>query len=268
MPRHQDATAWLQTAGRIPMLTPAEEVHLGALVQRWQDHPGGPDKAPPAIRRRGLGARNRIVSANLRLVSMVVQRTARPSHVSLEDALQAGSIGLVRAAEKFDPARGYKFSTYAYWWIKQSLTAEVDRSGIIRIPSNVGAVLRGQKYGPKPPSPEQLEAAVLVWHGCASLDAKAPGTDDDHCTLASRLEGGRLDLEQLGMAEAVAAALEAMGEADGDGLALLQLHYGDGAGVRELGQLEGISGPAMRRRLEMVSDRLRALPAVEAVMAG
>ena len=268
MPRQQDATAWLQAAGRQPLLTTAEEVHLGSLVQRWQDHPGGPDKAPPAVRRRGLRARNRIVSANLRLVSMVVSRTPRPAHVALEDALQVGSIGLVRAAEKFDPARGYKFSTYAYWWVRQSLTAEVDRSGTIRIPSNVGAVLRGQKYGPKPPSPEQLEAAALVWHGCASLDAKAPGTDDDHCTLASRLEGGRLDLEQLGQAEQVSIAWEAMEAADPIGVALLQLHHADGAGVRELGQLEGIGGPAMRRRLEVVSDRLRALPAVEAVMAG
>jgi RNA polymerase sigma factor (sigma-70 family) len=266
MARNPSAAAWLNAAGRFTLLTATEEVHLGALVRRWQDWPPTPAEAPPAVRRRGLRARDRIASANLRLVAMVVDRIPRPPHVALEDALQAGSVGLIRAAEKFDPARGYKFSTYAYLWIRQSLTLEIDRSGTIRIPANVCSALKGIKNGET--SSEQRAAAALVWHGCLSLDAPAPGAADDGGPLADGIEGGRLLVEQLGQAEAIATAVEAMGRADPDGLALLQLHHGDGANLTELGRLEGMGAVRMRQRLEVVTDRLRALPAVEMALAG
>jgi len=248
------------------MLTAAEELHLGALVRAWQDWPPTPAEAPPAVTRRGLRARNRMVAANLRLVAMVVDRTPRPPRLALEDALQAGSVGLVRAAEKFDPARGYKFSTYAYLWIRQSLTLEIDRSSTIRVPTNVCAALKGVKNGET--SPEQRAAAALVWYGCLSLDAPAPGAADDSGPLADGIEGGRLGGDQLGTAEQVADAFTAMADADADGLALLQLRYGDGALVGELAQLEGASLPATTKRLRVAADRLRALPAVQLALAG
>ncbi len=234
-------------------------------MRRWLDWPPSPDAAPPAVRRRGLRARNRMVTANLRLVAMVVNRIPRPRHVALDDALQAGSIGLVRAAEKFDPARGYKFSTYAYLWIRQSLTFEIDHSGTIRIPANVCSAMKGVKNGET--SPEQREAAALAW-SCLSLDIPAPGAADDSGPLADVIEGGRLAVVDLGQAEAVAAALEVMGDADGDGMALLQLRHRDGANLTELGRLEGMGPRRMRQRLEGVTDRLRALPAVELALAG
>ena len=265
MARNSSAAAWLNAAGRIPLLTAAEEVHLGALVRAWQDHPAGPTGAPPRTIRRGLRARNRMVSANLRLVSMVAERMRRPPHVEITDALQAGAVGLVRAAEMFDPARGYKFSTYAYLWIKQSITNEIDQSGTIRVPANVCAVMRGQRYGD--PSRHQLEAAALAWN-CISLDAPAPGANDDSGPLADAIVGGRLGVEQLGVAEQVADAFTAMAEADADGLALLQLRYGDGALVGELAQLEGASLPATTKRLRATAGRLRSLPAVQVALVG
>ena len=267
MPRAPtQATEWLNAAGRIPMLTAAEELHLGALVRRWQDWPPTPAEAPPAVTRRGLRARNRMVAANLRWVATVIDRIPRPRHVSLEDALQAGSVGLIRAAEKFDPARGYKFSTYAYLWIRQSLTLEIDRSSTIRVPTNVCAALKGVKNGET--SSEQRAAAALVWHGCLTLDAPAPGAADDGGPLADGIEGGRLSVADLSQAEAIATALEAMGEVNGDGLALLQLRHGDGANLTELGRLEGMGPRRMRQRLEGLTDRLRALPAVQLALAG
>ena len=265
MARNPDATAWLNAAGREPMLTPAEELHLGALVRRWQDWEPSPDAAPPAVRRRGLRARARIVKANLRLVALVAERAARPAHVALEDALQAGCIGLLRGAEKFDPARGYKISTFCYWWIRQAITLEVDRSGTIRTPANVNAAMRGTRYGNV--SPEQLAAAERVWHGCLSLDAQVPHDDGSHSTLANLIEGGRLEVATLAQAEQVAEALAAMQEADPEGLALLQLHHADGANATELGSLEGIGAVRMKNRLVAVTDRLRSLPEVRAVLA-
>jgi RNA polymerase sigma factor (sigma-70 family) len=197
---------------------------------------------------------------------MVVDRFSRPPHVALEDALQAGSLGLIRAAEKFDPQRGYKFSTYSYLWIRQALTCEIDKSGTIRTPANVNAAMRGTRYGST--TPEQLQRAALVWHGCLSLDAPPPTSTDDPRPLAEVIEGGTLDVGELAQAEQVAQAWEAMQEAEADAVALLQLHHADGANLTELGKLENCGAVAMRRRLAVATDRLRSLPAVQVAMAG
>jgi len=259
---------WLENAGRQPLLTPAGELHLGALVRVWQDWAGGPAEAPPAVTRRGLKARDRIVQSNLRLVALVVDRYRLPAAIAMDDALQAGVIGLCRAAEKFDPARGYKFSTYAYLWIRQAITAEIDAmASTIRLPAPVGACMRGTKYGKV--SPEQIAAAELVWRGCISLDAPAPGaTDEDARNLGEVIDGGRLDVEQVGQIEQVSQAWEAMEAVDPDATALLQLHCADGATLTQLGSLGDVGPRRMRRRLEEATDRLRALPEVEMALAG
>jgi RNA polymerase primary sigma factor len=112
---------YLHLIRRIPLLTPAEELHLGGIVQEWLAHPS-PAKA---LSRAGARARNRMVTANLRLVAEICRRYRG----------QAGNLGLIRAVERFDPSRGYKFSTYAFWWIRQSVTHYISEcGGGIRIP--------------------------------------------------------------------------------------------------------------------------------------
>lgn len=111
--------SWLKhQAMRRPLLTAAEEIALGNMIRRWLDHP---EPVPPAIKRAGLRARSRFVEANIRLVYAVFQKYTTMVQGYEDDAIQAGMLGLMRAVDKFDPARGYKFSTYAYWWIRQSL---------------------------------------------------------------------------------------------------------------------------------------------------
>ena len=131
------ANWWLDTIGRVPLLTPAEEIELGTAIQRWQQHP---PPCPPGIRRRGMRARDRFVTANLRLaVSYVARRCNRlaKAHGGSEDLVQAANMGLITAAERFDPARGYRFSTYAYWWIRQAVNRWVDQhSRIVSIPGS------------------------------------------------------------------------------------------------------------------------------------
>jgi RNA polymerase primary sigma factor len=119
---------WLDSIGRIPLLTPAEEIELGTAIQRWQQHP---DPCPPGIRRRGMRARDRFVSANLRLViAYIAKRCHRLAKAyDREDLIQAGNLGLITAAERFDPSKGYRFSTYAYWWIRQAINRWVDQHG-------------------------------------------------------------------------------------------------------------------------------------------
>ena len=130
------ASWWLETIGRIPLLTPAEEIELGTIIQRWRRHP---EPCPPGIKRRGMRARDRFVQANLRLaVSYVSKRCSRLAQAhSQDDLIQAANMGLIIAAERFDPTRGYRFSTYAYFWVRQSVSRWADQhSRLIAIPGS------------------------------------------------------------------------------------------------------------------------------------
>jgi len=131
------ADEWLAGAGRYPLLTASLEITLGNAVRAWQDHPDGPAAAPPRIRRAGLRARERLVCSNLRLVASACRgwfHRAQSVGLEREDVLQIGAVGLQRAAEKFDPARGYKFSTYATLWITQGVRRVCVEGGLIRTP--------------------------------------------------------------------------------------------------------------------------------------
>lgn len=241
--------AWLAAAGRLPMLTPAEEVHLGAMIRRWQDWPDGPDAAPAPVRRRGLKARDRMVSANLRLVVSVAGKyrqriTAR--HQCLTDALQEGAIGLQRGAEKFDAARGYKFSTYAYWWIRQALQRWLDSVDLIRLPINVSEKLRSPELDLCDP---RMAAAVA---------AKRLSSIDLHIG-----EGGGSTLVDMLAAPAedplegfdAIALLGRMREALPDDLALLELAQDHRS--TELATLLDVARPTVNLRLAAARGRLR-----------
>jgi RNA polymerase sigma factor (sigma-70 family) len=124
--------AYLRRIAAIPLLTPDEEVHLGTIVRRWQLSPS----PTPTELRSGRRAMDRMVKANLRLVVSVCRYQLRePAGVDLMDLVQAGNIGLIRAVELFDPSRGYRFSTYAYWWIRQAVRrGQAEQGQILRVP--------------------------------------------------------------------------------------------------------------------------------------
>jgi RNA polymerase primary sigma factor len=123
----------MKGASRIPLLTASEEIELARLVQRSTQ-----PEATPAEIRAGRRAKERMISANLRLVSKIALKKTHKiksmSGISVEDLLQEGVLGLNRAVELFDPEKGYKFSTYAYWWVTQSIGRALEYSGMIRIP--------------------------------------------------------------------------------------------------------------------------------------
>lgn len=132
---------YLRSISRYPLLTQEEELHLGRLVRLWQEE----DQPCPAVKRRGERALRRMVVANLRLVVSVVtkyRRGARTFSVEPVDLIQAGNLGLIRAVEKFDPSRGYRFSTYAYWWIRQAVTRYLhDQASSVRLPASLTALV-------------------------------------------------------------------------------------------------------------------------------
>ena len=130
--------AWmLQRISQFRLLTSEEEVNLGQIIHMWQSHPGGPESAPAKLRGAGLQAKDQMIQSNLRLVVHLAKKY-QTRGLPLEDLIQEGAIGLQRAVEKFDPSKGYRFSTYSYWWIKQSLQrATTQKSSTIRLPLHV-----------------------------------------------------------------------------------------------------------------------------------
>ena len=138
---------YLNSIGQIPLLTHDEEIELGRAIQTWTID-RTTNNPCPRIARRGKRALDRMVKGNLRLVVSVSRKyLGRAYTMTHMDLIQEGNVGLIRAAEKFDPARGYKFSTYATWWIRQAmarLLAQNDR--IVRIPTNAHDILNNLRY--------------------------------------------------------------------------------------------------------------------------
>jgi RNA polymerase primary sigma factor len=132
-------TRYLKEIGRIPLLTADEEIELGHAVQRMVALNDTPEHELTSKDRRtiyrGKKAKKRMVEGNLRLVVNIAKKWNFGTHLSLMDLIQEGNIGLDRAVEKFDPSRGYKFSTYAYWWVRQSINRSLSYTErMIRLP--------------------------------------------------------------------------------------------------------------------------------------
>lgn len=145
-----DTISWfLRSICREPLLTPAEEIELGNKIQRMNkllevnDRPLSEEEK--VIVRIGEDAKNRMIKANLRLVVSIAKKY-QGKGLELLDLVQEGSLGLERAVEKFDPTRGYKFSTYAFWWIRQSMTRAIAiQSRSIRLPLHLSERLAAVK---------------------------------------------------------------------------------------------------------------------------
>lgn len=173
---------YLNRIGSVPMLTPQEEIELGRLIQEAQALSGKENLTlqDKRILREGKKAAERMVAANLRLCFNIARNYANNrDSLTILDLAQEGAVGLHRAAERFDPSRGYKFSTFAYWWIRQSITRAItDKDSLIRIPCHriqelrrfrkaaVEAMKQGVAVNPK-----QLANDIGVNYGIIELAA-------------------------------------------------------------------------------------------------
>lgn len=123
LPIDDSVRMWLREIGKTPLLTMEEEVTLAKIIEK------GSGKTPDA-----QTAKEKLIQANLRLVVSIAKRYSGRG-MSFPDLIQEGNIGLIRAVEKFDYTKGYKFSTYATWWIRQAITRAIaDQGRTIRIP--------------------------------------------------------------------------------------------------------------------------------------
>src|SRR4030042_217213 len=150
-PLPDSITLYLESVGRHDLLTAAEETTLAQAMEegrraaaRLAAGGASPDEAAELRRavRAGEEARDRFISANLRLVVANARRYAGAAGLDMGDLVQEGNLGLMRAVDKFEWRRGFKFSTYATWWIRQALARAVAEKGrLVRIPGQLHETL-------------------------------------------------------------------------------------------------------------------------------
>jgi len=268
---------WLDAAARHPIVGYDEQLILGAAIQRMQA-----DGSTARQKRIGQRALTRLVQGNLRLVVPIARKYSRGIQgagcsLEFEDLLQAGAIGLHAAATKFDPTRGYKFSTMAYWWITQAIQKDLIKyRGAYKIPTILQDLNRRWLQRP---AGQTVEAFIAAWPqhrytveklaeaqlavsalaSIVSLDARLPGADSDGGTALELFDDGRDEgaelLRQLDLDLVMAHAKE---EAS-DALALVELAELDGVSVVALGPLIGETRHGAGVQLAAAKARLRVV---------
>ncbi|MEV7392529.1 MULTISPECIES: RNA polymerase sigma factor [unclassified Streptomyces] len=281
---------YLREIGRIPLLTAAEEVELARRVEaglfaeeKLVADPGLDGELALDLDRlvvMGRMAKRRLIEANLRLVVSVAKRYVGRG-LTMLDLVQEGNLGLIRAVEKFDYARGYKFSTYATWWIRQAMSrALADQARTIRVPVHVveliNRVVRVQRrmlqergYEPTPDevaahldlAPERVGEVLRLAQEPVSLHA--PVGEEDDVALGDLIEDGDAaspveSAAFLLLREHLEAVLSTLGERERK---VVQLRYGLADGrprtLEEIGRIFGVTRERIRQIESKTLNKLR-----------
>ncbi|UUU21959.1 RNA polymerase sigma factor [Streptomyces sp. DSM 40750] len=281
---------YLREIGRIPLLTAVEEVELARRVEAGLFAEEKLGSAPDLDTRLALDldklvvmgrmAKRRLIEANLRLVVSVAKRYVGRG-LTMLDLVQEGNLGLIRAVEKFDYARGYKFSTYATWWIRQAMSrALADQARTIRVPVHVveliNRVVRVQRrmlqergYEPTPEevavhldlAPERVSEVLRLAQEPVSLHA--PVGEEDDVALGDLIEDGDAaspveSAAFLLLREHLEAVLSTLGERERK---VVQLRYGLADGrprtLEEIGRIFGVTRERIRQIESKTLNKLR-----------
>jgi RNA polymerase primary sigma factor len=228
----------------------------------------------------GERARQQLITSNLRLVVSIAKRFARPT-MPLADAIQSGNIGLMRAVERFDHARGFKFSTYATWWIRQAISRAVaEESRNIRLPAHtvehIHRIQRAQRelmqHLQREPtteeiaerlgdSPDRIAELLHLSSDTTSLDQ--PSREDVDLTYADRIPSTTAidpsdSIERDQLREAVRHVLEDLPEREQE---VMKMRFGidgsDGATLEEVGKAFDITRERVRQIEVRTLSRLR-----------
>ncbi|MEU6392002.1 RNA polymerase sigma factor [Streptomyces sp. NPDC046939] len=281
---------YLREIGRIPLLTAAEEVELARRVEAGLFAEEKLTHAPDLDSQLALDldklvvmgrmAKRRLIEANLRLVVSVAKRYVGRG-LTMLDLVQEGNLGLIRAVEKFDYARGYKFSTYATWWIRQAMSrALADQARTIRVPVHVveliNRVVRVQRRMLQErgyePTPEEVAAHLDLPHERVSevlrlaqepVSLHAPVGEEDDVALGDLIEDGDAtspveSAAFLLLREHLEAVLSTLGERERK---VVQLRYGLADGrprtLEEIGRIFGVTRERIRQIESKTLNKLR-----------
>lgn len=282
---------YLREIGRIPLLTAAEEVELARRVEAglFAEEKLGSGAALDDLQLTldldklvvmGRMAKRRLIESNLRLVVSVAKRYVGRG-LTMLDLVQEGNLGLIRAVEKFDYARGYKFSTYATWWIRQAMSrALADQARTIRVPVHVveliNRVIRVQRrmlqergYEPTAEevaahlelTPERVLEVLRLAQEPVSLHA--PVGEEDDVALGDLIEDGDAasPVESAAfflLREHLEAVLSTLGERERK---VVQLRYGLADGrprtLEEIGRIFGVTRERIRQIESKTLNKLR-----------
>ena len=254
---------YLNDIGNHDLLTKADEVELAEQIRLGKEASermeAGEYRDLQELKRlerstkKGLRAKERFILSNLRLVVSVAKKYPVPGSLSLEDLIQEGNIGLEHAVEKFDGRKGFKFSTYGTFWIRQAINRLIDQhSNLIRIPADTHSALRRQLREADVSSPElsQEMRRINALTRVASLDVPidTDGGKDMHAVVPS-LDPSPDDLvNEWHNQELVTRALNKMKPKVRE---MVRYRFGLDDGVettfREIGDLVGVSAESARR---------------------
>jgi len=272
---------------RVPLLTATEEILCGRRVQAMmrllEDKPKGPYTAQEQRTLRfGRRAKERMISANLRLVAHVAKRNTHLAQtMTFMDIVQEGSIGLIRGVEKFDPERGYKFSTYAYWWIRQGISRSIQKQDrVIRLPVNHLDSLtklrkwaeRFQEANDRQPTTEESaeylgmepDQLVLLLERYPRLGSLHTQMSDDSCAQLIDIIPDREQkdaLEQSAERQLIDKACKVIEKLPEKERVVASMAYGlDGyalSTLQEIATAESVSREAVRQRLLRINNKMR-----------
>ncbi|WP_369778801.1 MULTISPECIES: RNA polymerase sigma factor [unclassified Streptomyces] len=281
---------YLREIGRIPLLSAAEEVELARRVEAGLFAEEKLGNTPDLDLRLALDldklvvmgrmAKRRLIESNLRLVVSVAKRYVGRG-LTMLDLVQEGNLGLIRAVEKFDYARGYKFSTYATWWIRQAMSrALADQARTIRVPVHVVELINRvvrvqrrmlQERGYEPTAeevavhleltPERVLEVLRLAQEPVSLHA--PVGEEDDVALGDLIEDGDAASPMESAAffllrEHLEAVLSTLGERERK---VVQLRYGLADGrprtLEEIGRIFGVTRERIRQIESKTLNKLR-----------
>ncbi len=280
---------YLTAIGEYDLLTAEQEVELAQMIEagenalvRLEKRDYGTKKEELELRRlerKGREAKDAFLTANLRLVVANARRYANTSGIDFLDLIQEGNLGLIRAVEKFDWRKGFKFSTYATWWIRQAITRAIaDKSRTVRIPVHLHDTLAAVRSAHsslkaelgRDPKPEEIaeEAGVTVDRvelalGVADTVSLEQPIGEDGAQLGDFIQDEEAAdpvtiTEEMDVANSLRTSIDRLPQREGR---ILALRYGFYDGVprtlEEIGEEFSLTRERIRQLEKLALCRLR-----------
>jgi RNA polymerase sigma factor (sigma-70 family) len=269
---------YLNEIGLVPLLTAQEERELSQTIEKGrsaQARIDAGDTAPelPRVVAEAAAAKDRFIRANLRLVVSVARRYPLPSGMELLDLIQEGNLGLEHAVDKFDWRKGFKFSTYATFWIRQAIGRALDqKASLVRLPGDRSASLRAALRQAAGDGDELDDEHARLHRLTTPTSLDRPVGDDDGSELIDLIADGTPSPEQdFIAAEENREVFDLLNVLDTRARFAVEqrfgLHDGRRRSYREVGEDLGVTAEAARRLVKRAVSTVREEAAARAADA-